>query len=276
MTATVDNIRFILYDLKYSWWFRFWGLLWLASFIISIIALGVLAKRADVRAKENDFHVWIENASELYFPRFHFRIAPDSPGIKIQNKNCSHAGIGIHTQDCQTWDGRTPDSSLCFAVLSDSIKVINHNYYHQWGDVAIDCWINTTIPTSREDLLIAMEFEGDNHATGGDSLASVWIAPTEGAWILLNNEKLFYNGNEYNDWHRKLIYQSSIRERGMYKVAVVMNSFFVSHVDQADSYTGWMAIGEAGGFAYFTVILHFLLMIPFGFCLTNNSKFFGR
>jgi len=274
MPATVDNIRFILYDIKYSWWFRFWGLLWLAGFIVSLVALGVLGRRAEIAGKENDFHVWYENASELYFPRFHFRISSDEPDHKFISKACFHAGIGVNTQSCQS-RGTAPSSDVCFAVVADSIKAQNHNFYRNWRDISIECEVNTTIPGIPENLLIAWEFEGDNHAIGEGSIASVWIAPTNSAWVLLNNDKLQWNGVEYNDWRRRLVYHSSESTPGVYRVATIIDSYFVSHIESADSYTGWMALGEVGGFGFFMVILQGILMLGFGFCFTNNSKFLG-
>jgi len=208
----------------------------------------------------------------MYHPRFHFRISGDEPGHKFTSKGCFHSGLGVHTQSCM---GNNPISQdICFAVTADSIKASNHNFYRNWEDVSIECWINTTVPSS-ENMLIAWEFEGDNHAAGAGAIASVWIGPSDGAWVLLSNEKLSWNGVEYNDWHRKLVYHTSNEIPGVYRVAIIIDSFFVPHIESADSYTGWMALGEVGGFAFFMVILQGILMLAFGFCFTNNSKFLG-
>jgi len=275
MPATIDNVRFVLYDLKYSWWFRFWALFWLAGFVVSVVALGFLGKRADIAGKENDFHVWYENATSLNFPRFHFRIAGDAPGHTFLGQACYHAGLGLHAVPCQSWDNRVPPQGDCFAIPSDTINVVNHHSYRELREVVIECWINTTVPGNVEDLLIAWEMEGDNHASGGASLASVWIAPTESAWVLISNEKIEWNGREVNDWRRKLVYHSSERLPGQYRIATIIENFFVPHIEAADSFTGWMALGDAGGFAFFMIILHGVVMVAFGFCFTNNSKFLG-
>jgi len=276
MTATIDSLRFILYDIKYSWWFRFWGLLWIVGVIVTFVALGVLGHRADIAGKENDNRIWYENATTMNFPRFHFRIAPDAPDITYTATVCSHNGFVLPTFDCTSFEGYTPLRSVCVGIHADSFSASN-----SWNaprfDGRIDCFLNTSeTAIDHEDHLIAFEMEGDNHATGGDSLASVWVAPTDNAWILLRNDKIGFGGMEFNDWSRKLIYHTSTRHRGEYHISVIIGSFFIRHIEQGNSFSGWRALGDVGGFGYFMVILHSIIMsLVVGICFTNNSKFLG-
>jgi len=274
MGVTLDNIRFMVYDAKYSWWFRFWALLWFVGFILSFVALGVLGRRADIAGREKDFHTWFENVSSLAFPRFHFRIADDSIGIGYLSYVCYRNGQQVGTGNCEAWEGQVPQN--CFAVKAEGLSITNV-WGENHGDARIDCHINTTTHdmTTQDDYLIAWELEGPNHAAGGNSLASMWVAPNNEAWILLRNDKVTLDGVTLNDWERTLVYQTSVSTPGIYRITTILTSFMVGHIEQADSYPGWRALGDIGGFAFFMVLLSTLFMIAFGFCFTNNSKFLG-
>jgi len=275
MAATIDSFRFILYDVKYSWWFRFWALFWIVGVVLSFVALGVLGRRADMAGKENDNRIWFENSTKLYFPRFHFRIPPDSVGVTYINTVCTHDGLHVQTYDCQAWDGIVPSRSICIALGADAFFASN-TWDHPRFDARIDCFLNTTVPPTQEDHLIAWEMEGDNHATGGESLASMWVAPNDNAWILIRNDKIGFNGREFNDWERKLVYHTTTRTPGEYHISTIIRSFFIQHIEQGNSFSGWRALGDVGGFAYFVVILHSIIMaLIIGICFSNNSKFLG-
>jgi len=275
MGATTDNFHRISHDLRNSWWFRHWALLWLVGFILTLVALGVLGKKAEVAGSDLDYHVWFENATQLYFPRFHFRIPGDGFGITFTGKKCMHNGLSLSTVPCEEWEGQVPSLSTCFALPVENIYATN-----EWNapetDPRIDCFLNTTgNPNNTEDALIALELEGPNHADGGNSYASVWIAPNDRAWVLLFNSKLTYHKRTYEEWFRKLVYHSTVSNPGMYHVEVILSSFFIRHVEQADSYTGWRALGDVGGFAFFMLLLQSMIMLIVGFCFKNDSKFLG-
>jgi len=259
---------------RFSWWFRIWAVLWFGLFIAGMVALGTLGRRADIAGRERDFHTWYENTTQMYFPRFHFRIPFDSPGVKFSSVACRHNNLALSTNNCEQWQNQVPDRGTCVAIPSDGI-LANHYWEEPDGEVRIDCVITTTFPNATEDALIAWELEGPNHAAGGNALSSVWIAPNDGAWLILSNEKMLVNGKEFNDWTRRLIYHSTVITPGKYAVSTILGSFMVAHIEQADSYPGWRALGEVGGFTFFMVIIHSCLMLAVSFCFTNNSKFLG-
>lgn len=47
------------------------------------------------------------------------------------------------------------------------------------------------------------------------------------------------------------------------------------HIVEYDSYNGWMALGDIGGFAFFMMILHTMVMMCIGVCFNNDSQFLG-
>jgi len=270
MVATVDNFRSIIYDLKYSWWFRFWAVLFVVGFVVSFVALGFLGRRSDIRGRENDFNVWYENVTQLNFPRFHIRIPPETKTTFLSYV-CRHNTLTVPPSQCQGHN----DNSVCVAFNADGAFATN-NWDAPEEDSRINCVFNVTGETRSEDHLIAWELEGDNHPEGGNSYASIWIAPNDNSEVLLHSLKRTMNGVTYNDWRRTLVYHSSTATPGEYRVSTILTSFLVRHEEQANSYNGWQALGDIGGFAYFMVALQTLIMgLGIGLCFSNNSKFLG-
>jgi hypothetical protein len=275
MAVTADNIRTIIYDLKYSWWFRIWALLFLIGGIFTFVALIVLGAKSAKSGQEDDFHLWLENATMLSFPRFHFRIGGDSVGVTFNaGQSCTHNGVQLQFSSCQAWQGVVPPATTCFAVNSDTVYA-NNVANAAPNDNRIICQFNTTGFVTEEDLLVAWELEGANYADGGNAYASVWIAPNDNAWVMLYPNKLSMKHKTYSEWYRNLVYHSTVSTPGSYAVTVYLGSFIVPHVEAGNTYTGWMAMGEVGGFAFFFVILSTIVMALFGICLNNNSKFLG-
>jgi hypothetical protein len=56
-------------------------------------------------------------------------------------------------------------------------------------------------------------------------------------------------------------------------VSVIIESFGVEHYEQRSVYNGWMAMGDVGGFAFFLLILHTIVMLGVGVFLANDSRF---
>jgi hypothetical protein len=68
-------------------------------------------------------------------------------------------------------------------------------------------------------------------------------------------------------------YQSTVSFPGYYVVSTIIESFGVEHLEQRSLYNGWMAMGDVGGFAFFLLILHTIVMLGVGVFLANDSKF---
>lgn len=126
-------------------------------------------------------------------------------------------------------------------------------------------------------MLIAWELDGDlqNTAYYGHHHHSVWIAPNNNAWVMIEKAVVKYKGKPpATEWGRDLLYHSTESTVfGQYNIATILGTFRVAHLEQQDSYNGWMALGGIGGFAYFLIILHTIIMIAVGIVFTNDSKF---
>jgi len=75
------------------------------------------------------------------------------------------------------------------------------------------------------------------------------------------------------EWQKDVSYHSTLSEVGVYSIYIGIGSYYARHEEQKDIYDGWMALGASGGFIYFSVILHTIIMIIVGVRLENDSAF---
>jgi len=264
MAETPSNIKRILHDLQTSWYFRIWLLMWIVCAIVTFACLIILGSRSNKGNEHQDIQIWRENATTLNFPQFHIRVG-GSESFVILSYQCSYMGTPLQTMACA---GQQP-SNQCFAVNSSGIAVAN-NISSPQEESRIECSIFTT--NTSGSTLLAFEIEGANVASyGGNSYASVWFSANDRTWVML--EKAFYSasGQVLTLWDRTLLYHSTVSVPGSYNLTVILGSFIVQHWDQVNSYNGWMSTGDVGGFAFFCVIIHTILMAVVGIALDNNS-----
>jgi len=275
------NLRLIQQDVKDSWYFRIWVFLWVIFFVVIFVALVSLSARSDAAGKQRQILFWVENASYVEFPRFHIRFDTYDPASANEtfmgSPECKLGPFSLLIQDCKGMKG----TSRCFAV--DTSKLFAKSDNVDLNQQRITCTIITTGFSATSNNLLAWELEEDR-PFGDNSYASMWFNAKDapGAWIMLRKAFLSSDTDEIdygNDavqhpvWERSLVYHTSVSTPGTYVVSTVIETFRVEHYSRVDSYNGWMAVGEIGGFAYFMIFLHTILMITFGFCFDNTSKF---
>jgi len=271
MATTLDQIRFMIYDLKYSWYFRVWGFIWFVGMVFSFAVLIMLSQRADEAGNELDLKLKVENVSELTYPLFHFRVSNRAVGELFASKSCVHNGVPVLTGQCQAIDGVTPSRDTCFSVSSDQVVVTNTPN----GNTDITCYINTTGFQEGGNTMIAWGVEGNSNVIGPNSYSDLFIAPNDNAHVILRARNFYVGSQKISNWERSLVYHSSISTPGQYIVKAYIANFIVVDMQREDSYDGYRAMGDIGGFFYFMIILHTFVMILVGACLVNNSKFLG-
>jgi len=260
------RLRLIGEDLKTSWYFRIWGFLWCVTLLLTFQALISLSLRSSEAERNKSLVFWIENATELEFPRFRIAFHEDEVGQTFTSAPfCEHGkGPLLITLPCD----KTLDRSKCFVVSTDGQYVQNTPEARR-GASRITCTFNTTATnTTGRNVVLSWNFE---NATS----PSIFFEPraSPGAWILLKKIEIGTTGVSH--WEKELVYHSMVSTPGSYVVSAVIDSFRVEHFDIEDTYNGFMAVGEIGGFGFFMVFLHTFLMILLGFCFDNNSKFLG-
>jgi len=270
MGETWIKIQQIAHDLKVSRYFDIWAGVWAIMAIVGFACMIILAQRAQNRLAERDIRIWLENATTINFPQFHVRFG-GGENETIIDQQCTHMGVPLNVMPCQPYRGVVQPINRCVAINSSSV-VANQNIVNT---ERIQCTIYTFITPGNS--LMAFEFEGQNIATyGGNSYASVWFAANSNAWIMLEKALYDSDGNpEITEWHRSLLYHSTAYSPGVYNITVIIGSYAVEHWEQVDSYTGWMSAGDIGGFGFFLVIIHSIIMMIVGVFFKNNAVFLG-
>jgi len=270
---TTHKLKQIAEDIKASWYFRFWLLSGIVLFFIGFSCLIILGARSTKADKDPNSIVWFESATSMIYPRFHFRV---NNGMVITNVSCHHFLNIVPTGLCDLHHGIQPSFAECQAVYGETVEIV-YNPEHEMFDMGISCNITTTGNDPLYGTMIAMSLEGENMIVGPDMTHSLWIAPTDEAWVLLTKGVSKLNKKTVvNDWTRKLVYQSTVSVPGFYHVRVIIEDFGIFHIDTEDVYNGWRAIGDIGGFAFALVLFHTAIMIIIGLCFYNNSSFLKK
>jgi len=285
MGQLFENLRGIAEDFKTSWYFRIWAALWFVFALVAFIALIELGARSNESGKEKDWNTWIENATQLTFPRFHFRFENfGTRGEEITDTFCTHLGLSVHTMNCEGHQNR----SKCFAVASDGITVTN-TWSAPFGSERIECSFNVTKlvtnNTRPANTLIGWSLEGRHSTFANPFTDTLWLEPRDRPGVAVQLRKriisplrgaLYEAGSDgFEVWEKSYVYHSTASTGGEYYVSTSLAGFRVEHLEQTNSYNGWMAVGGIGGFAFFMVVLHTIVMILVGFALPNESKFLG-
>jgi hypothetical protein len=267
-----DRFSVIVHDLKSSWYFRVWAVLWAICAVFVFVSLIILGARSTEADREQNWTYWRENATQIEFPGFHFRI--EDPTQTITASWCNHAGVALSLVAC-SYGG---SSSNCFKVDTTGIIAIN-----KWGEpvsnTQIDCFINTTGYGLQDNLMLAWALDPHSGYSSNPYHQVNYIGPDQGAYVFLEKEIVkpmhaLDNGDTFlTFWRRRVHYESTVKVNGQYYVSTAIETFGVGHFEQKDIYNGWMAMGDVGGFAFFLLILHTIVMLGLGVFLANDSKF---
>jgi len=270
---TFHQIGNMFEDVKTSWYFRIWGFLWLVCVAIVAVILIILAKTSSTELGQKDVQVWVENATSIQFPRFQLRGGYGVPeNEQITSLSCTHNQQPVTVSACQNLS-----ASFCRTVYSDSFSTSQASAATIFGDERILCNMTTTGNSTVLGALMAFQIEGTNQeSVGPASYTSIWIAPNQLAWVMLE-KSIFISGNSnITEWDRNLLYHSTVAIPGQYNISIIIGSYNIWHIDQTDIYNGMMAMGDIGGFAFFLLIIHSLIMLFVGLGCVNNSTFLKK
>jgi len=245
-------------DLKTSWYFRIWFVTWFICAIFVLVAMIINGARSDRAAKHEKWSFWIEHAKSIEYPNFALRTASDEKSNQIGYAFCSLNGLIINTAACP--DGKPRTQCVSFNMAGDYATREKNN---------LICMLQLNVTTD-PDKMIGFEILKPANEYG---IAFTWIRPTANAWVLLTKSVVVdEKGGKKDSWGRQLIYHSSAHSNTTFQIDIRMDTFSVFHWVEQDNYTGWMAVGDVGGFAFFLLILHTMVMWIVAIFIENNSR----
>jgi len=272
MANTVHKLKQVGEDIKSSWFFRAWALFWIVAVILGFIALVIFGGTATEAQKHLDSVFWWENASSVYYPRFHFRVEPQYE--TLLDVQCFFQNKRIDTADCVSWSGNPYPPGSCLAVTAETIQLFQSGK-ERFHDDFIFCNVTTLPASNNTNSLIAWELENPqlNIAVDPGSYAALWMAPTPNTWIVLSKAEAYFDKKPIDLWSRSMIYHSTANTPGIYSVTVSINGFGLFRISRQSFYSPWRAFADIGGFAFFIFCFHTALMIIIGLCLPASSTF---
>jgi len=274
MGELLIQVHKVIRDLRSSWYFRVWALLWVICLIMGFVALGILGQKSEASMKYPTMNTWIENATSLTFPRFHIRTQGSET---IKRLECSRNNVVIQNLACDLPQGvplgSVAASNNCIAVHSDTIEVTN-NPNSPLGDVMIYCSLTTE--GSNPGSLVVWGLEGQNVGPfGPNAFSGIYIGPNNNSWVVLEKRTVHESVHlpRQTQWSRSLIYHTNGQVPGFYGITTIMGSFYVQHMEPDDVFDGWKAFGNIGGFIFMLVVVHTIVMLLVGIVFENRSEF---
>jgi len=196
----------------------------------------------------------------------------------VGNPACFHLGKPVTTGIC----AGDQNTKKCFTVIGNGLFAEN-NHTAPEGDT-IFCHFNSTGFNDTINQFVGWELDFTHPNLGSRYHNTLWLSPRSGlgVFVLLRKAFLQPQGSMSRElagpsgipvWEKSQIYHSTVSTPGYYSVRTSISSFRVNHYEQTDSYNGWMAVGGIGGFAFWMVILHTIVIAVVGFVFSNESKF---
>jgi len=265
MAETKNRVDQIIDDVKSSWYFRFWLLVWFVCFIMFWVTLGVFGAKSNLAREEPSWRIWIENdtKSGLEFPPFFFKVQ-------------WHDVESIEKASC-TLDNNMIQQLACPGI-TDRAKCVEFKTNQE--ATRRDGWIKCQIQTNgirSEDRLILFGLDMGHNNTWGDKW-DLFVGPNANAHIYLQRSAVKHNSGkkDFDFWQKELVYHSSIFTNNTYNVTIQYRSLDTMHYQEYDYYNGWMAVSDVGGFAFFMSIILSIVMVAVGCVFDNNSRFLNR
>jgi len=234
--------------------------------IISIINYGTLSRINEITPA---FRMWMEDRSNegIYFPQF--QVSSQDKALHFSFFDCSFYSKIVSVKNCPggVKDCKIIDSNLIMATkgitgIKDNITCIILLQY--------DKGVNMTNSAIRWDIIESLSM--------GTHQLSTFIDPDDDASILLKKDVYYLsknnNGNRI-EWNPRSLYFNNIVEPNAMVVNIVMSSFLVSHYQNYDFYSGWLAFADAGGTLFIIYAIHSLIMILIGCVIKNDATTLG-
>lgn len=284
MTLT-EKWQDLKHDITTSWFFRIWSLLFLICLCVSFGAMSIYASRARNASNEQGLRRFITYQDSIAWPQFRIRsdFQDQNP---IDSIDCNY---GAHTFSGSVGAGIacSPSQSTTYCQLFQPTRLATRPHFRA-GDfidpISIHCKVITAPTTgfASTDMLVGYEIADPDGFNGGDNaFASMWMWPSNGAWILITKEILRHNGQDKNDWHRSLEYRTSMHTQPnastgqpgyLYNVTISFDTMAVKVYQEGDWFSGWMSAGALGGFVCLLYVVLNSTMLIINLFVKNDSR----
>jgi len=282
MTYFTKQVGLLVQDLKTSWYFRIWLLLWIVCAVVSFAAFILFIEAGHRTPEHNDQRVFFTNETSINFPPFQFIDPMDSPFLEFNESSvsCQWNNLFVPFASCipqgytSTADCAEP---LLTIIRPSSGSVVVASQPDNSASQAIVCWVNVTLNNAaRVNAYLGYQRLGNNIAPywlQGYSYSQILLTPQIQDGVMVWESSMSYLGQVA--WPEGDIH---LQTSAFFWVEIVINNFQILNYENVPndlSSKGWSMGAQIGGFAFFTYIIHWLAMILVAVFLDNNSKLLG-
>jgi len=269
------NFSLIVEDLKTSWYFRIWAILWIICAIFSFVGLIVLSHSSDEAQLKPGWRIWVEHRESAYYPDFEITLfANENLTDSITTCNCFYGkeATPVGTAPCKTGQPITQ----CVQVQSSSFQSYKSDEtvgFPFFTTDSIHCYIiNEAQNVTADDRILAVAVGNiQNKPTPN------FVAPGTRTEIRFLERQIQYRKMPVEvNYETQTGVVSNINNNP--SSSIIFFKFAHLHVDhfqETDVFNGWMGVGVIGGFCFFLYLLHAIIMALIGICVPNTSKFLG-
>jgi len=259
-----SRVSDIVDDLKHSWYFRFWAVFWVVCCLTAFVGFIKYSTRGTEFGKEDGWRLWIKEEKVINLPKFQFRTQLDEPGNIMNYATCAWKdSLYVASAPCNDVES----IQICVEFDPSTVDVTADSNY-------LNCVVNMTAPKNSDAFLAFKVAAGE---TFDPNDVWTWLQSSNGAYLSLTLRRLksMHHSGFQDFWETSVSYRTSLVTKDLYVAVLQMDSFHVFYYEETDWYTGWMAAADTGGFAFFVVILHWIVMTFMNIFMENNSKFLG-
>jgi len=269
------NLRLILDDLKTSWYFRIWVLLWIVCAVISFAALIVLSQSSNQNQLKPGWRIFIQEERILSFPDFYFSLLPfENTTLSMNNMQCYYGNRTPHQAVTLNSCNGTMMTDCFVAQTSSFTSTITQGSqptFPFWSGSAVMCDVQLNVQNvTGDDTVITVGVYNNQR------IYPQYIQPNTVAEIRIEEEVFTpKSGGSMTHYRLETEYHSNVNNYATFTVFFRFRHHRVIHFEETNLFNGWMGVGDIGGFVFFLYLLHTIAMALIGICVPNTSRFLG-
>jgi len=273
----MSRVSLLIEDLKTSWYFRIYGLLWLVCAIVSFVGLVVLAHYSRYAQEHQQWLSWWAKDAQLNYPDFYVSLLPgENSTDEIQSSIC-YFGLRTNPQNVPITNCLTAPLTQCLIIKASTFVALPNpaqGTFFNSPETQITCDVNTKILNPAIDnSILAMGVTNDYVKT---SEPSAYLYNGTITQISIEQNVIVSKIHPKYTWYDvQSVPMSNVNPYAGYSFVVRFGNLWTQTSQETDTFNGWMGVGEIGGFFFFLYVIHSILMAFIGLCLTNDSKFLG-
>jgi hypothetical protein len=267
MSSSNEFVSNAKHDLRHSAYCKVACFLGAVCLFFTLMGSLMLAFRAAELDVLTGWRMWLATDGPMPFPNFTI----SSTGA-FQGVTCFAGNQPVPVVACANHQNCQVVAAAGFIAMPPTTPIVGPQSV-QTSNFSVDCLLEQDNVT---DLTVLVGGDQSVYALGqqlGERIG-IQVPASSQAWIAVRKEVLHPDsGDEVVVWRTSTQYPVPIHHNSQTtRVTVIVNDFIITHFEQEDGYTGFMALGDMGGLMMVFFALYRMGMFFVGFVLPNDSR----